>query len=151
MTGREVRVTRPGEGVLVEVAGDSYRLLAVGADTDRSYMIMEAHVPPGGGPPLHSHSREEEGFYVLEGEITFEADGATIVAGPGTSLNLPKGSRHRFSNRSDHLARMLIYCAPAGVEAMFQAADGRPPEDLAPICERYGITIFPPGQESSTV
>lgn len=144
MADRKIRVTRPGEGRRLQVAGDSYRMLAVGADTDQSYMIFEAQVPPGGGPPFHSHTREEEGFYVLDGEITFEADGATVVAGPGTAINLPKGSRHRFGNRSERPARMLIYCAPAGIEAMFEAADGRPPQELMALCAGYGITIFPP-------
>ena len=144
MTASKVSVRRPGDGESVTVAGDRYRLLAVGPETDTAYMIMEAEVPPGGGPPLHTHSREEEGFYVLDGEMTFEADGETVVAGPGTFLNLAKGSRHRFENRSDRPARMLILCAPAGIEGMFREAAGKPPPELGPICARYGITIFPP-------
>lgn len=145
MTDRRVTVREPGQGETVGVAGDRYRFLAVGSETDRSYMIMEAEVPPGGGPPLHTHSREEEGFYVLAGEITFEADGETLTAGPGTFLNLPKGSRHRFENRTEAPARMLLLCAPSGIEDMFRDADGREPPELMAICARYGITIFPPG------
>jgi mannose-6-phosphate isomerase-like protein (cupin superfamily) len=144
MADRKIRVTRPGEGRSVKVAGDDYRFLAVGGDTDRSYMVLEAEVPPGGGPPLHMHSREEEGFYILAGDMTFEADGETLTAGPGTFLNLPKGSRHRFENRSNRPVRMLILCAPAGIEGMFEAADGKEPPELMAICGRYGITIFPP-------
>lgn len=145
MAERSVSVCRPGEGETVAVAGDRYRFLAVGGETDRTYMILEAEVPPGGGPPLHTHSREEEGFYVLEGEMTFEADGETLTAGPGTFLNLAKGSRHRFENRTSEAVRMLIFCAPAGVEGMFKEADGKASPELAAICARYGITIFPPG------
>ncbi|HEX6144968.1 MAG TPA: cupin domain-containing protein [Geminicoccaceae bacterium] len=145
MATRPLLVSRPGEGPWVAVAGDRYRFLGVGAETDRSYMIMEAEVPPGGGPPLHAHSREEEGFYVLDGEMTFEADGETVIAGPGTFLNLPKGSRHRFENRSGRPARMLILCAPAGIEDMFREADGKEPPELMTIAARYGISIFPPG------
>ena len=144
MTGRKLTLSRPAEGGMLEVAGDRYRLLATGADTDRSYMLMEAEVPPGGGPPLHMHSREDEGFYVLDGEMSFEADGETLRAGPGTFLNLPKGSRHRFQNRSERPARMLILCAPAGIEGMFREADGKDPPALMEIAGRYGITIFPP-------
>jgi quercetin dioxygenase-like cupin family protein len=145
MSVRATTALRPGEGEVLNVAGDRYRLLGTGAETDRSYMVMEADVPPGGGPPLHTHAREEEGFYVLDGEITFEADGETVVAGPGTFLNLPKGSRHRFENRADRTARMLLICAPAGIEGMFREADGKQPPELMAICARYGITIFPPG------
>ena len=60
----------PGKGRTISVVGDVYRFLATGAETNGKYALWEAIVPPGGGPPPHVHSREEEGFYILEGEIT---------------------------------------------------------------------------------
>jgi mannose-6-phosphate isomerase-like protein (cupin superfamily) len=142
-SGRKVKVTRLGEGRAVRVVGDAYRLLAGSDDTDGGYMVMEAAIPPGAGPPLHVHAREDEGFYVLEGELEFVADGATLRAGAGTFLNLPKGSRHRFQNTGDRPARMLIMCAPGGIESFFIEADGQGPEALGAIAARYGITILP--------
>src|SRR5712692_8932007 len=62
------------EGRTVAVVGDVYRFLATGDDTNGKYALWEAIVPPGGGPPPHVHSREEEGFYILEGEITFRSE-----------------------------------------------------------------------------
>ena len=59
------------DGRTIAVVGDVYRFLATGNETNGKYAIWEAIVPPGGGPPLHVHSREEEVFYILEGEITF--------------------------------------------------------------------------------
>src|ERR1700710_2605568 len=59
------------KGRTIAIVGDVYRFLATGDETDGKYAIWEAIVPPGGGPPPHVHSREEEGFYILEGEITF--------------------------------------------------------------------------------
>src|ERR1700680_3294479 len=59
----------PTEGRTIAVVGDVYRFLATGEDTNGKYALWEAIVPPGGGPPPHVHSREEEGFYILEGEI----------------------------------------------------------------------------------
>ena len=61
----------PAEGRTIAVVGDVYRFMATGEDTNGKYAMWEAIVPPGGGPPPHVHSREEEGFYILEGEITF--------------------------------------------------------------------------------
>ena len=58
-----------------------YRFLATGEDTDGKYSLWDAIVTPGGGLPPHVHSREEEGFYVLEGEITFTIGGKRLVAG----------------------------------------------------------------------
>src|SRR4051812_33475709 len=109
----------PAQGRTVAVVGDVYRFLATGDDTNGTYALWEALVPPGGGPPPHVHSREEEGFYVLEGEITFTVNGARLVAPAGTFANMPVGTPPSFKNESDRPARMLISVAPAGLEKMF--------------------------------
>src|SRR5262249_2422190 len=88
-------------------------------DTNGKYALWEAIVPPGGGPPPHVHSREEEGFYVLEGEITFTVGGERVVATAGTFANMPIGTPHSFRNESSRPGRMLISVAPAGLEQMF--------------------------------
>ncbi len=110
---------KAGEGRTIGVVGDIYRFLATGEDTDGQYALMEAIVPPGGGPPPHIHSREEEGFYVLEGEITFQLGEERFLAGAGTFANMPVGSLHSFKNESNKPAKMLISVAPAGLEKMF--------------------------------
>ena len=110
---------QPGEGKSVAVVGDNYRFLATGDDTDGRYAMFEACVSPGGGPPPHIHSREEESFYVLEGEITFQVGDDRIVAKAGMFANMPIGSLHSFRNNTDRLARMIISVAPAGLEKMF--------------------------------
>src|SRR5881392_3657951 len=112
-------IKQRGEGRTIAVVGDVYRFLATGEDTNGKYALWEAIVPPGGGPPPHVHSREEEGFYVLEGEITFQIGGERVVAGVGTFANMPVGTPHSFKNESKRLARMLISVAPAGLERMF--------------------------------
>jgi quercetin dioxygenase-like cupin family protein len=147
-----------GSGRTVAVVGDVYRFLATGADTNGKYTLWEALVPPGGGPPLHVHSREEEGFYILEGEITLTINGERVVATPGMFANLPVGTPHAFKNESNRPARMLISVAPAGLEEMFfevgvtlpeGATTALPPtkeeiEKLLAIAPRYGIDIKPP-------
>src|SRR5689334_4051890 len=145
-------------GRAVAVVGDVYRFLATGEDTDGKYALFEALVGLGGGPPPHVHSREEEGFYVLEGEITFTVNGERVVAA-GTFANMPVGTPHSFKNESDKPARMLISVAPAGLEQMFfevgvPLAEGTttalPPtqgeiEKLLAVAPRYGIKIrLPP-------
>ena len=113
---RQPTLTKPATGRTVAIVGDVYRFLAVGEDTDGRYALFEAVVAPGGGPPPHVHSREEEGFYVLEGEVTFLAGEERIVAGPGVFINMPVGTQHTFKNESGQPARMLISVAPAGLE-----------------------------------
>ena len=87
-------IRKPAEGRTIAVVGDVYRFLATGEDTNGKYAMWEAIVPPGGGPPPHVHSREEEGFYILEGEITLQIGGERLVATPGTFANMPVGTPH---------------------------------------------------------
>jgi quercetin dioxygenase-like cupin family protein len=118
MTNRAtLRIARQGR--TVAVVGDVYRFLATGEDTDGRYAMWEAIVPSGGGPPLHVHSREEEGFFIIEGEVTFTIDGERVVAKAGTFANMPVGIPHSFKNESSQTAKMLISVAPAGLEQMF--------------------------------
>lgn len=112
-------VRKPGDGRTIAVVGDVYRFLATGDDTDGKYALWEALVPPGGGPPPHVHSREEEGFYILEGEITFTIGEKRLVASAGMFANMPVGTPHSFKNESGKPAKMLISVAPAGLEKMF--------------------------------
>jgi quercetin dioxygenase-like cupin family protein len=135
-----------------------YRFLATGDETNGKYALWEAIVPPGGGPPPHVHSREEEGFYILEGEITFQVDGVTRVATAGMFANMPVGVPHSFKNASDKPAKMLISVAPAGAEQMFfevgvvlpdGATTALPPskaeiEKLLEVSPKYGIEILVP-------
>jgi quercetin dioxygenase-like cupin family protein len=147
------------QGRTVAVVGDVYRFLATGQETNGKYALFEALVGPGGGPPPHVHSREEEGFYVLEGEITFTVNEERIVAKAGTFANMPVGTPHSFKNEGDRPARMLISVAPAGLEQMFfevgvPLAEGattasRPTKDeiekLLAVAPSYGIEILLPG------
>jgi quercetin dioxygenase-like cupin family protein len=152
---RNAVITRPSEGRTIGVVGDVYRFLATGEETFGRYALWEAIVPPGGGPPPHIHSREEEGFYVLEGEITIQVGEDRFVATPGTFANMPVGSLHSFKNESGKPARMLISVVPAGLEKMFfeigqpveqGATTASPPpkadfEKLLAIAPRYGIEV----------
>ena len=95
-----VVVKQPGKGRTVAVVGDVYRFLATGEDTNGKYALWEAIVPPGGGPPPHVHSREEEGFYVLEGEITFTIGDQRLVASAGTFATCRSVHRTRSRTRA---------------------------------------------------
>lgn len=152
-------IRTPIEGRTIGVVGDVYRFLAIGEDTNGKYATWEAIVPPGGGPPPHVHSREEESFYLLEGEITFQIGDERLVAKSGMFANVPVGCLHSFKNESDQQAKMLISVAPAGLEQMFFEV-GKPigaglttalvptREEIAKLLEvapRYGVDIRLPG------
>ena len=148
-------IRTPQQGCTVSLVGDVYRFLATGEDTNCKYSLIEALVGPGGGPPPHVHSREEEGFYILEGEITFTIDGERVVATAGMFANMQVGTLHSFKNESNKPAKMLVSVAPAGLEKMFMeigvplaegATTALPPtkedvEKLLAIAPKYGIEI----------
>lgn len=149
---------KPTEGRTIAVVGDVYRFLVTGDNTHGTYAIWEAIVPPGGGPPPHVYSREEEGFYILEGEITVQAGDKRIVATAGMFVNMPIGLPHSFKNESSQPAKMLIMVAPAGLEQVFfevgvQLAEGSatalPPtqeeiDKLLRVAPKYGVEILLP-------
>ncbi len=158
MAGPEFISHAAGTGKAYSAVGDRYVILASGRQTGGAYCLLEATVFPGGGPPPHYHTREEESFYVLEGEITFTVEGRTIAATPGAFVQIPRTVPHAFKNVSNCPARMLIQCAPAGFdEFMLEFATELPAGDrlpLAPseaeiakllaIAPKYGIEIIPP-------
>ncbi len=102
------------------VVGDTYTILLTGDDTAGRYTLIDMHVPPGGGPPPHRHDFEEM-FTVLDGEIEVTFRGATTVARPGETLNVPANAPHVFRNASDGAARLLCMCSPPGQEDFFMA------------------------------
>jgi quercetin dioxygenase-like cupin family protein len=124
--------------------GDRYTFLVTGEETGGAYFAMEAWVPPGGGPPPHVHTREDETFYVLEGEIEFLLGDEIVAAGPGDFVNVPRGTVHRFLNAGDETARMILTFTPAGMEGFFEdtlepAPNGSEdvPDNLDEVAARY--------------
>ena len=140
MSHRKVKVLRPGDDrKIVHGAGDDYAFLATGEDTDGNYFLVEAVVPPGGGPPPHIQTREEEGFYVLEGTLVFRAAGERVEAPAGTFLNVPAGVPHHFKNESDGVARLIFFFTPSGLERMFERMGKVSDEDAPKIGAEYGV------------
>jgi mannose-6-phosphate isomerase-like protein (cupin superfamily) len=116
---RHVKLMDPGEGRIFTAAGDYYTFKAVSEDTACTYTLIEAIVPKDGGSWPHIHHREDEGFYILEGEIIFYAGGQIFKKGAGSFVNIPRETVHYFKNRGDCTAKILIFYGPAGFERVF--------------------------------
>jgi len=58
-------------GKKVNVLGIPMVVRVHGRNTGGVVSVVESHDVPGGGPPPHIHTREDEWFHVLEGELTF--------------------------------------------------------------------------------
>ena len=93
--------------------------LATAEETRGQFALIEAISRKGNVPPRHIHHREEETFYVLEGEMTVSVGDRTFKATPGTMVCLPRDVAHSFAIDSEHL-RMLVLLTPAGLEGWFK-------------------------------
>jgi mannose-6-phosphate isomerase-like protein (cupin superfamily) len=112
--------------------GDHYTFLVTGDESGGAYFAMEALVPPGGGPPPHIHTREDETFYLLAGQLEFLLGDEIVMAGPGDFVNVPRGTVHRFRNTGAETARMILTFTPAGIERWFEETLERAPNEVDP-------------------
>jgi quercetin dioxygenase-like cupin family protein len=129
-----VTCVRAADGDAFWVVGDTYTIKASAQITGGAYGLVEASVPPGSGPPPHLHTREDEAFYVLDGQLEFTAGEQTVLAGAGDFVHLPRGNMHRFTNPGVFPARALILVSPSGFEGFFRTAGtpARPGEPAPP-------------------
>jgi quercetin dioxygenase-like cupin family protein len=136
------------QGALMEIK-------ARAEDTGGALGLVEGSFYRGFGPPLHVHSREDEAFYLLEGEIRFRQGEDEFVVGPGAWVWGPRGVAHTFKVESER-ARALVLVTPGGFERMFEeggvplAASAEPPvqeydpQAAAAIAERFGFEVVGP-------
>jgi mannose-6-phosphate isomerase-like protein (cupin superfamily) len=157
----------PGEGEALWWFGLLATIKATKEQTGGLYSLVEILAPDGYGSVLHVHHQEDEGFYILEGELTFYVGDKTIKARPGSFLFGPKDVPHAFSVDSGP-ARLLFVLSPAGFEGLIRemgeparsltvppqpAQPEEPPDEaemerLAALGARYGAEQLgpPPGQ-----
>ena len=146
------KVVLPGAGKALHVLGDVVMSLVVGADTGGAYAVQQQDTRPGDGPPLHRHSREDEGFFVLAGEYEFRVGEQTFRAGPGTFVFGPRGIPHTFKCLGPSPGKIQVIICPPGFEAFFEEVDvlarrGRPDMgQVVALAGKYGVEFLgPPG------
>lgn len=130
---------------------------STGESTNGAFGLMEHwSMPPGFASPYHVHHREDEAFYVLEGELAVVCDGQWLKAGPGTYVFGPREIPHGFKVIGKAPVRMLLLCAPGGFEnfVLEQATDiaspPAPPDmvKLMELAAKYRIDILGPLPET---
>ena len=153
----KAKIVEPNKGRHNAVAGDINTIIASKEDTGNTYSFIEAKVFPGGGPAPHIQTREHEGFYVVEGQVTFKVDKQRIEAKPGTFVNVPPNVLHSFKNETNENARLIIILSPPGMEQLFveigfEVSDinVKPPpftneqiQKLPTLAAKYGMVIKP--------
>ena len=91
--------------------GDIFRFLVNSEESCGSIATMEVRLPPHSGPDSHIHAEAEEGFYVLEGDLTATVGDQTFEVSPGDFLHIPRGTTHSIKSK-DTNARLLATYSP---------------------------------------
>ena len=160
MLGKAVAHVAPREGTRsLWVLGELLTCKVPSQQTSGAYSLFEVTTHPGAGPPPHIHHREDESFYMIEGEYEFLSGEETLRVGAGSLIYVPKGTLHAHKNVGEGVGRMLITQTPGGLyehffEEVGKAVNGevRPPvfegqQDMRRIVEvaaEYGIEIPSP-------
>lgn len=121
--------------------------LATGVQTNNRLTLLQQEFVAGPGPAAHYH-HYDEGFYILEGEFTFQAGGDTYHAGAGALLHIPRLTQHSFVVNSP-TAKVLNFYPSSGFELLImglgQAAPARrvptPAETPLPVPEQVEILL----------
>lgn len=141
------KIVRSPDGTVTNVLGDIQTLKISGADTNGQIVLIEEHNPPGTSIPMHVHSKEDEIFKVLEGQLEVTVGGETTILQAGDLAFAPKGVPHTWTVVGDRPCRTILTAFPAGIELMFSELGELPagPPDfpkVAEICGRYGIEFI---------
>ena len=129
-------------------ANDRYTVLVSAEQSGGAYYVIEATVPPDGGPPPHLHRLEQESLYVLQGTLDVVIDDKTAPAAAGDVVYIPCDMVHGFRNNGDADARVLLIFTLDDSERVWDATPDAPerttalprrPERGAPATGLYGM------------
>lgn len=146
----------PGGSPSLWVLGELVTRKVAAARTGGAYSLFEIASQPQGGPPPHIQHREDECFYVIEGEYEFLDDDNVFRAKAGSLVYVPRGRLHTHKNVGEGTGRMLVSQTPGGLhERFFEELGEEAPDVSAPpisddppdakrvaeVAARYGIEI----------
>jgi quercetin dioxygenase-like cupin family protein len=136
----------PGEGAYLPVLDITHKVTA--DSLDGALAIIEGSIPPGDMIPPHTHAREDECAFVLEGELTYDIGGEIIVARAGSFVLKPRGVYHAFCNTGTEAARLLEFHTPGEFEDYYdeyerivesEMSEYERREASVELGERYGV------------
>ena len=120
----------PAPGNTRAIPGAVFHFLATGKETSGRHSLIKISVQRGAEPPAHTHTREDESYYILKGTVRYMIGNDEVTLHAGEYVFLPKDVPHAFSIISDD-AELLMWMTPAGLDQWFwdnsvPAPDGKP-------------------------
>jgi uncharacterized cupin superfamily protein len=144
-------IVQHNEGRVLHAFGDVSSVMLRGEQTGGAFTALFDETPPGGGPPIHVHSKEDELFLIVEGTVSFFANDLWTDVGPGGAVFMPRGTPHTYRNRTDTPTRQWILANPSGFERCFTAcadefarAGGPDPKRITDLLRDQGIELLEP-------
>ncbi|MBD2460811.1 quercetin 2,3-dioxygenase [Oscillatoria sp. FACHB-1407] len=143
-------VLRSQEGQTLQVLSDRVCIKLKSASSANRMAVMSVEVPPGGFVPPHTHDKEEESYFMLEGTMTMQLDNQEWMLEPGDFVHVPANTIHGYSNHSDQSIRFLAWSVGGAVDEFFTEMSENiqtMPDDLPKmpaILEKYGIQMIDP-------
>jgi quercetin dioxygenase-like cupin family protein len=140
------------------IPGAVFNFLATGSDTNGRHALIKILVERGAEPPAHTHSREDESYFILKGSIEYTIGVDKLRVNEGEYVYLPKDVPHSFEILSER-AEVLMWISPAGLDQWFwdnstPAPDGKslpvpqgpPPADVikhfVSSLQAYGVELL---------
>jgi quercetin dioxygenase-like cupin family protein len=114
-----MHLIRSTEGHRIQVLGDQVTIKVASAESPNGQAIVSVEVPPGSGTPCVTHAKEEEVYYLVEGELLMHTPTEKHLLQPGDMVHLPPLTPHGYRNPGDRPARFLAWTVGGPMDSFF--------------------------------
>lgn len=114
-----MHVIRSNEGQRVQVLGDQVTIKVASDESPNGQAIVSVEVPPGSGTPCVTHAKEEEVYYLVEGELLMHTPTEKHLLQPGDMVHLPPLTPHGYRNPGERPARFLAWTVGGPMDRFF--------------------------------
>jgi len=112
-----------------------------GADTGGAYCLLDIGLAPGMAVPRHMHTREDEAYYVLSGELEVVVGDEVFILRAGDTLIAPRDIPHQLRNSGDVENHYLIMFSPSGFEGFLKATAVPAPDNAVAPTEPPAVAV----------
>ena len=112
-----------------------------GADTGGAYCLLDIGLAPGMTVPRHMHTREDEAYYVLSGELEVVVGDEVFILRAGDTLMAPRDIPHQLRNSGDVENHYLIMFSPSGFEGFLKATAVPAPDNAVAPTEPPAVAV----------